>query len=300
MKYFMERGENTFEGGGLVEHYEGERAANLVKELYDELPPRLACHLVESSVVLTLAGHKAGGEFHLSLPREEEKQREEFVALQEWIQKMNAILERKGHPTILFVGFGKTFEEALKSITERGKVFRGGVQNLEALERLSKNTHIPGIQEYNSATGVEGARLWARKCQDMLQQARDEGALPRNLTDGALRHLLAGFTLGYPDRALLDHADWTSQQNQDVSALEYPAPAMFAGQYRGPRPDFGYYPDHAQDPDIQNNIRKASEILRGFYESEAHKKLKNDPTFLEARKVQEDLRRSNYESETKV
>lgn len=103
-----------------AEQQEGERAAELVEKLYDKLPPHLASHFVEPSVVLSMAGLKGLGEYYLYLPREEQKQREEFQAFQDWTEEVNIILEKEGHPEIRFAVSGKTFDEA-KSIL-KGKV----------------------------------------------------------------------------------------------------------------------------------------------------------------------------------
>jgi len=276
-----------------IEQERGERTAKLVEKIYDKLPPHLASHFVEPSVVLTMAGHKGMGEYHLSLPPEEERQKQEFQDFQEWTTEINTILLEEGHPEITFDTSKGTFDQAARPISRGGKVFIGGVTNLDALEHLSKETEIPGIPQYQSSTGLEGTREWWEKAEETLKHARDSGELPNNLTDEALPDIIFGLALGYPDRAILDLADWISQK-KEIDILESSEPILM-GKYEGPSPIFDYYPEHAQNPGILENMRKAQEILKGFYESEWHKKLENSQPFLEAREIQENLHRGIYE-----
>ena len=287
-----ERGEEE----KTIEQREGERVAELVEKLYQELPARFCSHLVESSVVLILAGQKGTGEYHLALPEDKEKQREEFDALREWLERANGILEEEGHSEIKFTGSTESFDNAVYSIARGGEVLLGGIINFKALERLTKGTQIPNIPEYDSATGMEGVNLWRRETQEALKQARDRGELPNNLTDEALTDILHGVELGYPDRAILDFADWISQNEQDYSRIVDSEP-LFVNTYSGPLPTFAYYPEHAQDPGIQENLCKTEETLQGFYESAWHKNLENDAAFLEARRSQENLHEGIYGEE---
>lgn len=94
-----------------------------------------------------------------------------------------------------------------------------------------------------------------------------------------------GAYLGYPAQALIDWVDAlrTNQRDRLVEAdLVSVHPA--AERYAGKVPEFDYYPEHANDPEIQTYIHQARAILKAFYESEHFRTIEQQLEFQQARR----------------
>jgi hypothetical protein len=105
----------------------GERVVEIVKEIFDKLPIILACKLVDSNVVLTLAGLKAESEFFVDLNTDLKA-----------INKLNKLTEE--HLDFHIVD----------KISNNWMI---RIVNLKGWERISKTTKIPGVNHFESKKG---------------------------------------------------------------------------------------------------------------------------------------------------
>ena len=162
-------------------------------------------------------------------------------------------------------------------IESRGrKLISGFVYNLRAVEELSKRTKIPGITPYDKSTGIEGLKEWSKKNLENLKKMQEIGQIPKGFD---VEHILAGIQLGYPDRAIYDLCDSLITGRKDLKE----ANILYQDKYSAALPSFDFYPESESNEEIQENIRVAGEILRGFYESDWHKEIEKDPNFIKFR-----------------
>mgnify|MGYP006929326724 CR=1 FL=1 len=101
------------------------------------------------------------------------------------------------------------------------------------------------------------------------------------ISDDDIRHTAFGILLGYPDKAIVEsHGKWNPSKNINNDKL-IDAKIKYADFYRCPQPVYSYPKYLLNDPDIRSHEILWSSILRDFYESDFHKKLTNDPSFIE-------------------
>lgn len=244
-------GSENLERSRVSEVLPGERVANIVEQCFEVCPLELREHLVDSNVVLTLAGLKPQTEFFVAVDDEQAEER-----LRSEVEQLNSSLDRL-KPEVQFRIAAKPPAD------QSNKKTRISVYNLNGYERASRVTTIPGIIPFEKRNGWEEWGKWRRSMKESCN------ALPED--EKRIRvSLLQGFEKGYPDIANYDFADWMKSGKKSID-LQY-APIPFMGLYDEAEPAYYFKPEHANDPSIKANITEAGKILADFYGSDFHKK----------------------------
>ncbi|MBI4079350.1 MAG: hypothetical protein HY429_03585 [Candidatus Levybacteria bacterium] len=254
-----------------VEPLTGEETAKVIAEMYDILGPTNGCILVNPNTVLAVAGLKGNADLPSPLLNDEEAEK---------IDMLNRQMESHG----VHLGYPRNYRERL--------VTQLSFESLRGIEYKSRQTKLPGYFPYDSGTGRQGLREWQMRVQRNIRKINRDG----RLSDETVGIYDDGVRLGYPDQAIRDFADWYEEGTQDHSKLteaDILSVNTYAQQYKGNVPEFDYYPSSAENPEIQEYIRKARETLDGFYKSEWHIKTAQDPSFLAARKERDERHERN-------
>jgi len=231
----------------------GREVADEVEQLFAQASDKLKPSLVQSNVVLTLAGMKPMTEFFVTAQTDQEA-----AELQAEAERLNAYLNTM-NPEIKFGLAGVPFNSARD---KKERIQMVTVQNLLGWERISKTSHLPGVTPFNRKEGWKEFAQWRFRMINGIEKAQTEKALPEGID------VLAGFSRGYPDTAILDFADWLAKDKK-ITLQDSEIP--YTGIYREAEPNFDFYPEHADDPAIRSYIDDAGKILKEFYESNWHK-----------------------------
>lgn len=234
----------------------GAEVAELVESIFDELPIEIAQNLVDSNVVLTMAGLKPQTEFFVVVEDDESLENVKIG-----IERLNELLKVK-NPGIRFRLDGDPFI----SPTDKKRTQMVDVQNLLGFEHMSKTSKLPFVIPYDRISGWEGHKNWVEK---VLKKIREiEIGNNKDYDREQLDTLGTGFMKGYPDQAILDYDDWlrTGRTKKTISSK-----IPHVGLYSEAQPNYHFYPEHLRNPDISENINAAGNILGEFYESEWHK-----------------------------
>ena len=94
--------------------------------------------------------------------------------------------------------------------------------------------------------------------------------------------IFQGTFLGYPAQAIIDFV--AAYQNDTMDKLDVAdiLPKEYQ-KYSGALPQVCFWPQHKDDPEIQQYVRQSQDVLNAFYESEAFRHIEADPGFIEAR-----------------
>ncbi len=244
----------------------GRKVAELVEELFEKYSPELRSHLVDSNVVLTLAGLKPQTEFFVDVNDEKgDKELEnEIKSLSEAV--------KQSCPEIRFRIVGKPITQppnSQKALEKRTQMI--SLENLRGYERQSKLTEIPGIKPFDADTGWDGWKEWYQNITIEFRKAVNFDQLSPNEQEFSLS-VFSGFRKGYPDFACYDFADWLRNERKIKMANSR---IPFAGLYDEAQPNYDFRPEHASDPSITKNISMAGKILKEFYGSSFHKKIES-------------------------
>jgi hypothetical protein len=227
----------------------GKEVVKMVANIFNQLPIKLSCRLVDSNVILTLAGLKA----HTTIYMEIESQ-EDVNNLEKEIDKLNNMIDKH----LRFRLAAKPFPKACDpSIT----VQMITLENLKGWERISKITKILGVPHFESEKGYD------------YFDNKWYGIFANNIED---HQYICGIRYCYPDTAIHDFSDWIEGGRKNK--LEDPEIA-YVGMYDEATPTFSYYPEHREAIDIQLNIKQIESILEEFYESEWHKQMEDKLSF---------------------
>src|SRR3989338_7091673 len=234
----------------------GGKVVEIVSNNFDELPVKLRNHLVESNVVLTLAGLKPQSEFFIDIDTEEESK-----ILANQINQLNAKFNET-NPEISFLLVGDPFVSGShkdpKPLTQMISV-----KNLIGAERISKISKIPGMIPFEASSGWQGAEIWWHKVVANVEKLQRDNQLPQG--EHVSQNVLSGWMKGYPDQAILDFTDFDNTgRKKKLQDSNIPC----VGIYREAQPNYDFYPEHANDPQIRENIEQAGRILKEFYESD--------------------------------
>ncbi|MCH7640847.1 hypothetical protein IID22_01440 [Patescibacteria group bacterium] len=248
----------------------GERVASITEDLYQRVPPIVGAHLVESNIVINIAGLKGYTEFIVRIPTEDN-----LEVIDEAVIRLNQGSEKE---RLRFSAVGDVFELPGR---KKQKALSIGMQNLSGFELVSQKSQLPGVYPFNRFNGFDGLRSWKIATAKAIQKSQEEGLIPKQFDSS---HMQVGLYLGYPDTALLDFADWlANNRERQLQRSDIP----FTGIYQEAEHNFYFYPEHSQDPTILESIRNASEILREFYESDWHQEVSQDPSFTNEREEYE-------------
>lgn len=260
--------EKEKEAGGFSERPElqevldGQEVAELESKLFKVAPEYLQPHLLESNVVLVLAGFKPQSEFFISL-----KSKADLPKVKGGLEKLNRALEQQG-TLARFEAIGQPFSPQHKP-EELDAII--SIESLVGYERMSHSTAIPGVPEFDSRAGWEEFEKWYPGFVNGVEQAQKQGKLPAEYDTAAV---LSGLNKGYPDQAIYDFARWLAS-NKEPRLQESAIP--YTGLYQEAEPNFDFFPEHADDPTIQSYIKQAGQLLKEFYESAWHQQIAGQP-----------------------
>lgn len=245
----------------IPEPLTGAETANIVSELYSAAGPRLGSILVESYIVLTLAGARGQTEFFLSEPTIEDRKA---------IEALNDILLRKG--------LKMTDYQTFVSPSNGKETLMIDLESLRGYARVSRLTKIPGIKPFDESTGWNGLKTWIHESYESMEQAQAQGKIP--YTEEDVQHIFTGVIKGYPDIATYDICKWSNDgRKYEIDETDIAHVSL----YRGAEPNFSFLPEHANDPSIKDTVNKWGKLLGEFYATPWHEKIKTDPNFVAAR-----------------
>jgi len=252
----------------IPESLTGQEVASMVEECYEQLPISLGSRLVDSNVVLTLAGFKPMTEFFIPVLTDEV-----LEEIKQGIEKANTFFKKMG---IKLAHVGKPFNKPTGA-KERTQMV--SIASLLGSERISKTTQMPGISHFDHRNGFEGLRDWHNRTWDELEQNQAQNKIP---PEYALQGIVAGINRGYPDRAILDFADWIANgRTRKMQDSNIP----HTGTYQEAQPNYDFYPEHADNPAIRQNIDQAGKILADFYQSSWHQRISQEQSFKQIRRL---------------
>lgn len=244
----------------------GKEVADLAKGLFDRLSPKLNYRLVDSNVVLTLAGLKPSTWFAIDVatPHDVED-------LKKQCEQANGFLAAD-NSYIRFSVEGKSGNLDPGSKQKESSIIF--VRNLLGYERVTQSTHISQIPKFDHSQGFEGMQKWYQQAYINLHTAKQDGELPKYYD---INSILEGIEYGYPDTAIIDMEEWDNAGRPEgkISDSEVPNSQI----YKAADPNFLFLTEHSEDEGIKKYINQASPILSDFYESNWHKEKANDLSF---------------------
>lgn len=239
----------------------GRTVAALVNGIFEQLPPIVSQCLVDSNVVLTLAGTR--GDTDMFIPIDKPEQVDELIQA---VEQMNKHLLAVS-PQIRFT----TNRRLTRSRGTGENLMLVSVENLNGYEKVTKRSTIPGVIPFQASLGFGELQTWRIQCLESIETAGANGLIP---PDSDVDSLMTGIIYGYPDLANLDFNDWLlKERGRKMKESDIP----YTGIYEEAEPNFVYYPEHANDPAIRQHIKKAGDILEGFYLSEWIARLRQTP-----------------------
>lgn len=244
--------------------YFGSETSKRIFEIYNALGPEVGCHFVDPNVVLAIAGLKGLADAHWVMLNKERSER---------IKKLNDQMSLHGLKISYRKNLGDGF--TLESMS---------IYSLKGLERKTNTTKIPGVIPFDSRSGWEGFNKWDSEISKSLELAQKREEIPAEVRVGVLESII----LGYPDQAIWDFEECLRTRRKEdmetgLAQADILSVSSYAQKYQGAIPEFLFYPEHANDPEIISYIKEAREVLKEFYDSPWHQELARDPVFLKAR-----------------
>lgn len=205
-------------------------------------------------MVLTLAGERGQTEYFRNDPQDIKKEADLLnPLLQNQGIRLTARSSQKGHSMM-------------------------NVDCLKGYEKVSENSHIPGIEPYDAASGFDGLDQWIRKTINGVRSAFEGGQI---VAHDDPDHVFVGVVKGYPDKAVLGRTSIPdTYENKD---LFHSVKIAHADQYDAALPNYTILAKDAEDPEITEHSQRWGKVLRQFYESDYHKQLAAKPEFIAAR-----------------
>ena len=237
-----------------LEKAKGLEVARMVESIFKQVPLEVAAHLVDSNVVLTLAGLKGQTEFFIDIPNAADDVKIK-AAMNGVGQKLNAF-----NSDIYADTEGRIFNAA----SDQRRTWPVSIYNLQALEGATANTKLKGIPIFKKSSGMNGLKQWA------------ENAYGNFDSDDLDSEIVVGVIKGYPDQAIVDFIDYL-KTNRKKKVVDSKIP--YTGFYSEAQPNYDFYPEHINDPGIAKNIAQSGEILKAFYESPWHKQVASKLSF---------------------
>ncbi len=229
----------------------GEQTAEIINKMYDKLGPESGQVLVESNVVLTIAGARGHTGFYVNFP--EAGDIEKFMGLNEVL---------KGTPIKIEC---HKFNDNLLAVC---------IKNLKGYERISRLTKLEGITPFFADEGWEGLEKWRKRCLENLEKS---GKLP---SEENRMIVMDGIRYGYPDQAVRDFLDWINTDRKKYTA---DSDIPYSSLYSCAQPNFIYYPESEDDEGIRSTVALWGKILREFYQTPFCRELETDTEFIKAR-----------------
>lgn len=252
------------------ESLSGIEAAKNLEIMYDLLGPELGSLMVESNVILTVAGMKG----MTNVP---------------WVKLDKKSIEKikQSEAGLRSLGVNILYNKELEGLDEDPAVTQIAIENVGAIGRKAGSLNIPGVPRYDRNTGKEGLIDWMKNIDRFIEEAKSRGDLSDKIDTDVL---LQGIFLGYPDQAILDFERCLREGDihNDLEEADILSAVPSAEEYYGAVPEFDYYPEHRDDPDIVSYITRARKILGEFYGSDWFKNIIKDDGFIKARKHYEE------------
>lgn len=230
------------------ERLKGEQVAKLVEKVFEKYPFDITQHLVDSNVVLTLAGMKGQTEFFIDVPDEAKDE-----MLKKGIKDLSAELQALD-PNLMM----RLEREPFEAASDKMRTMMVNVLNLATLDEWITKTKLCEFPSFDKSQGFAGYDKWREAIIEKFGEESDE------------EEMGVGVRKGYPDQAIIDFIDW---YNTGREKEKDDANILLTGIYEEAEPIYSYYPEHVDDPEIVDNVHKSSEVLAGFYESQWHKEV---------------------------
>jgi len=230
---------------------EAEEVAKLVVRLYQKVGPRLGCKFVEADLVITLAGLRAANGRWSSVTPASPADQQKLALLAPILQPRGLRLKSSWSAEDQHLSFG--------------------VESLEGLERVSRESKLPGVVPFLSTQGWPGFELYRQTLLQNFQGNPNTKDCPQDIVHG--------FYLGYPDRALLDFASFVRGQPTQAARVR------FADYYQCPVPRWDMAIQSTEDPQILEIEERWSQFLEKFYSSPSHQWLAKEQDFIDARRA---------------
>jgi hypothetical protein len=236
----------------------GTETAVRYETLYSLAGPKLGPLLVDTNVVLTVAG--ARGATNLYTP---------YTRTDIWQQAI--LLDKK----LRDLGIAITPAAIPPPVPAQEQTIVLLVENLRGYAYVSERTRIPGVLPFTAGSVNE----WMRKTLQGMKIAQNKGQL--DFPEAYLEKLFDGLLEGYPDQANYDEIDWRNKGKQsDLASAAIPS-----RRYSGCRHTFSFYPEHANDPSIVKTISLWSTILNQFYTSPWFTQVEQTDSFQQVRET---------------
>ena len=240
----------------------GQETADRIEEMYGLLDCDAAARLIEPSNALAVAGLK-GINYLYGFPLDKQEH--------DRLSSINEKIVPQGLELWINTPKGEDIENLSGTLTSlRGYAYK----SLHSQKILP----LVGIAPYSIDQGFEGLREWARDKDVAIMTAVEQGTLPQIDSPYIIYE---GIDLGYPDQAIIDFVDWCKTHKPTVEADILSAHKL-ADKYHGPVPEFDYYPESAQDPEIVEYIANARRILKDFYDTPWVQKTTQSQVFKDA------------------
>ncbi|MBI2459754.1 MAG: hypothetical protein HYV53_04385 [Parcubacteria group bacterium] len=256
-----------------LEPLSGIETTKLAAKFYEILGPELGCRLAESNIILLMSGMKG----YADMP---------------WIKLDKEKMEKLEHANSQLENFG--LEIICPKKLEGDSIISGiTVVNFKGVERKSKITRIPGVPQYDSKLGKDGLIRWRKEFDSSLKEAQKTGKIPKAVD---LEILFEGIIFGYPDQAIIDFEKClrTGRIHEDLIEADIISSIPEAEKYQGAVPEFDYYPEHKDNPEIVEYISNAKNILNDFYQSDWFKELSQRKEFQESRQEAAQIERAGF------
>ncbi len=236
----------------------GTETAVRYETLYSLAGPKLGPLLVDTNVVLTVAG--ARGATNLYTP---------YTRTDIWQQAI--LLDKK----LGELGIAITPAAIAPPAPAHEQTIVLLVENLRGYAYVSERTRIPGVLPFTAGSVNE----WMHQTLQGMKKAHNKGQF--GFPAVYLEKLFDGLLEGYPDQALYDEIAWRSKGEQSALA----SAAIPYQRYSGCRHTFAFYPEHANDPGIVKTISLWSTILPQFYTSPWFTQVEKTDSFQQGRET---------------
>ncbi len=246
----------------LPEILDASRVAEVAHEIFKSTPFEIGRQFVEPNVVLAMAGLKPSTEISIFLDEQID-----LASYSTELQKLGAPL------STLDAIASKPIGPLIHAFKQRPMAL-SGIISLRGAERISKLSRFKGMPEYKITDGLRGYNHWMNEVWQWLQSAQKNGSIPENYE---LMAIYEGIHLGYPDQAIWDFTDCMANQGDRSLLLHSHNEIPEMDRHWGALPTYNFYPEHAQDPGIVENIAATSRLLKEFYASPAYQNIMTDP-----------------------
>jgi hypothetical protein len=237
-----------------------DRASDRIGKWYGLIEPRLAIHLTDPNVVLTLADARGQTEFFVETPKPGDL---------EALERLNAVTESDD----------VHFKAAPIEDCQGNPTLIVSVVSFRGLENTTRASNLPGVSKYNAAEGLHGYYRFGTDSIDGVRIAQQNGLYGTQQVDPV--HVVVGVNKGYPDEAILS---LMRTPREELLATNIP----YADCYDCAQPNYMY--DLRAADSVDGHAQTWGEILRSFYQSGQHRNIATQDQFIEARQESQNAR----------